>query len=289
MRKIVLVLVTTVVTLFSAHAYSADKVIDAYIDNNKLTVELLSEMSGEEKALFLFYDKYEMLIGVTVAQTHENCCSAAQISNYSKIKIWITDLKEKSLFYTLNITVSPSPVPSTTPLPSAIPAEEPVVLPSEAPEITIEPEEEYSYHGTFDDDQQEKTVGTCSITIDCSTALNSTEIDAELLASIPLHGIMCPDTEIEITEEMTVYDALLSLSENNGFTLEGDSSYISGINGLSEFDCGPLSGWLYSVNGEFTSIPINECKVNDNDRIKILYTCNLGIDVNKIADTEGES
>ena len=57
------------------------------------------------------------------------------------------------------------------------------------------------------------------------------------------------------------------------------SVYIQGINYLYEFSCGPLSGWMYKVNGEFPNRGCSKYELNDGDVIEWVYTCNLGMDV----------
>ena len=55
--------------------------------------------------------------------------------------------------------------------------------------------------------------------------------------------------------------------------------YIEGIANLYEFDCGPLSGWMYAVNGAFPNYGCGTCKVKSGDRIQWIYTCDLGRDI----------
>ena len=57
------------------------------------------------------------------------------------------------------------------------------------------------------------------------------------------------------------------------------SVYIEGINNLYEFDCGKLSGWMFSVNGEFPNYGSSTYKLQDGDQVSWIYTCDLGADV----------
>ena len=63
------------------------------------------------------------------------------------------------------------------------------------------------------------------------------------------------------------------------FTPLYNSSYIEGIANIYEFDCGELSGWMYSVNGWFPNYGISRYKVSDGDSIEFHYTCDLGADL----------
>jgi len=59
----------------------------------------------------------------------------------------------------------------------------------------------------------------------------------------------------------------------------GSMRYLRGINNLFEFDHGALSGWLYSVNGEFMGISSGSYTVRPGDRIIWHYTLDLGDDL----------
>ena len=58
-----------------------------------------------------------------------------------------------------------------------------------------------------------------------------------------------------------------------------NSHYIEGINNLYEFDCGELSGWMYSVNGWYPNYGCSRYQVQDGDVIEWHYTCDLGEDL----------
>ena len=58
-----------------------------------------------------------------------------------------------------------------------------------------------------------------------------------------------------------------------------NSAYIEGINNLYEFDCGELSGWMYSVNDWYPNYGCSCYTVQPGDVICWVYTCDLGQDV----------
>ena len=68
--------------------------------------------------------------------------------------------------------------------------------------------------------------------------------------------------------EVSVYDLLCQ----TGLSLEGNSHYVSAINGLSEFDHGKMSGWMYSVNGTTPMIPCGEYYPKSGDTIYWWYS-----------------
>ncbi|CAG7655796.1 S-layer homology domain-containing protein [Paenibacillus allorhizosphaerae] len=65
----------------------------------------------------------------------------------------------------------------------------------------------------------------------------------------------------------------------------GSSAYVSGIDGLREFDKGSKSGWMYAVNCSFPTTSAGGYKINIGDRVDWRYTKNGGDDV-KAALTE---
>jgi hypothetical protein len=60
-----------------------------------------------------------------------------------------------------------------------------------------------------------------------------------------------------------------------------NTAYIKGVYNIYEFDCGPLSGWLYKVNGLFPSYGLSSYTLKQGDAVEIVYTCDLGYDVGR--------
>ena len=69
----------------------------------------------------------------------------------------------------------------------------------------------------------------------------------------------------------TVFDVFkAAVSGKYSYTNEGN--YISSINGLSEFTNGRYSGWMYTLNGSYPILGIEEQYVSDGDVIVFHYT-----------------
>lgn len=127
---------------------------------------------------------------------------------------------------------------------------------------------------------------TCTITIRCDTILNNIDLLEEAKHPlIPPNGIILAKREVTFNEGESVFDVLLRETHNNKIHMEFvkspvyDSAYIEGIHNLYEFDCGELSGWMYSVNGWFPNYGCSNYILKDGDSIEWVYTCNLGKDV----------
>lgn len=72
---------------------------------------------------------------------------------------------------------------------------------------------------------------------------------------------------VKLEEGASVYDALKAC----GVRIGGNKRYVSSINGLAEKAHGPLSGWMYSVNGETPMVECGKCKLSAGDRVRWYY------------------
>ena len=81
-----------------------------------------------------------------------------------------------------------------------------------------------------------------------------------------------PKTKITLDKESYVIDAVKKALSLNDIPYKIQSNYINEIKGLSEFDNGKLSGWMYTLNGKYPSLGINEQKLSSSDNIVLHYT-----------------
>ena len=130
---------------------------------------------------------------------------------------------------------------------------------------------------------------TVTMSITCETVAGEGEENITPSDGIILEKteFTLPETEFTLDDGSTVYDCLIYAAkkykiqiEDNTQTLSDHSrAYIAGINYLYEFDYGNLSGWMYSVNGEFADRGCGEYILSDGDIIKWQYTRNIGDDL----------
>lgn len=129
-----------------------------------------------------------------------------------------------------------------------------------------------------------------TISIRCDTILEHyDELDAALRSEefVPSDGVILAQTEYALQEGDTVFDILERAVREHEIQLEyqgGDENifggvYIQGIHYLYEYSCGPLSGWMYRVNGAFPDYGCSQYELSDGDVIEWLYTCDLGKDI----------
>ena len=77
----------------------------------------------------------------------------------------------------------------------------------------------------------------------------------------------CNDKVVEIAEGGSVYDALEASGADISARKSTHGLYVEAINGRFEFDEGPSSGWVYTVNEERPSVSSDEYEVKADDKI----------------------
>ncbi len=127
---------------------------------------------------------------------------------------------------------------------------------------------------------------SCTLSVRCDSIFKSEHKPSpETLALLPEDGIILPECEVSLNDGDTAFDVLLRELKKRKIHLEFEntpmynSSYVEGISNLYEFDCGELSGWLFSVNGEFFGQGSSSLRLKDGDTVLWVYSCDLGRDV----------
>jgi len=143
-----------------------------------------------------------------------------------------------------------------------------------------------------EDDDTDETVEEnkeikVTIALDFSNLVDSTALDdngnGNKVAYIPEGGVFTKS--ITVNEGESVYDVLVAFCKRYGFQLDSsfsiayDTSYVSGINHIYEFDAGEGSGWMYTVNGETPDYGASSVKVKAGDKIRWVYTLDYGSDL----------
>ena len=129
-------------------------------------------------------------------------------------------------------------------------------------------------------------VYSCIFSIECSAILqNINELEADKREIMPWNGVILPPTKVEFYAGESVFDVLQRVCMEFGIHLESswtpiyNSAYIEGIHNLYEFDCGSLSGWMYSVNGWYPNYGCSRYQLADGETVQWRFTCDLGNDV----------
>lgn len=120
----------------------------------------------------------------------------------------------------------------------------------------------------------------CTVYIECAKIFDHLEdLNENKTGVLPSDGVILAKTTVTFKEGQSVFDVLKSVTKANNIHLEFaetpgfNSSYIEGMSNLYEMDCGPSSGWIYSVNGWFPNYGASRYQVKDGDAIEWHYSC----------------
>lgn len=119
---------------------------------------------------------------------------------------------------------------------------------------------------------------TVTFSVDCRNAINYGILSQGSFAQVlPADGIILSTTAITVKNGESVMSALKKILKENRINFSISSSgYVRMIGGLSEFDCGAYSGWMYKVNGVLPSVSTKSYPLKDGDKVEFVYTCKMG-------------
>ncbi|MGN1443586.1 MAG: DUF4430 domain-containing protein [Acutalibacteraceae bacterium] len=138
----------------------------------------------------------------------------------------------------------------------------------------------------------------CFVTIRCDTIknnLSSLKKGKEIF--VPKSGVILDHAKVECKSGESAFDVIKRACSENvctdnctycrkggiqleyNFTPAFGTYYIEGIHQLYEKDCGSMSGWMFSVNGEFPTEGSSSYPVKPGDEIVFAYTCDMGDDI----------
>ena len=127
---------------------------------------------------------------------------------------------------------------------------------------------------------------TCTLEVRCDTLLGKLDqMTPEKAALVPENGILLETVELEFDGGESVFDVFRKTLREEKLHFEYvdasayDSVYIEGIGNIYEFDCGPQSGWMFSVNDVYPGLGCSSYTLSDGDVIVFSYTCDLGADL----------
>lgn len=121
---------------------------------------------------------------------------------------------------------------------------------------------------------------SCTIYISAARLLKSDSVSDAVKSIVPADGVILSKRKVTLKSGDTVKSVLNRVAKEQNITITTKGSdYVSGIAGISEFDGGDLSGWMYSVNGIFPQKSYNQYKLKNGDDIAWRYTLNMGEDL----------
>jgi len=84
-------------------------------------------------------------------------------------------------------------------------------------------------------------------------------------------GSILPKTTVTVSKNATAWAAIKEALDAADIEYEYTSGYISSVDGLSEFDNGNTSGWMYYVNGSEPKVGMNQYKLVSGDVVTLKY------------------
>lgn len=124
---------------------------------------------------------------------------------------------------------------------------------------------------------------TVTVLAECAAALDNMEsIDERVNTAdvIPADGVVIAYCEVSLPEDATAYEALTLAARQQKVRVDGSGTvygvYVSAIGHIAEFGFGDMSGWLYSVNGDYPEVSCGEYRLHDGDAVEFHYTCGYG-------------
>lgn len=111
---------------------------------------------------------------------------------------------------------------------------------------------------------------TCTVTVDCTSVLENDELKDGLREIIPQDGMLFSgDVEFALGESLL--DVFTRAMRDAKIPAVREGAYLSSIGGLSPGDCGPMSGWMFTLNGEFVTVGCDAVFPQDGDIIAWTY------------------
>lgn len=108
------------------------------------------------------------------------------------------------------------------------------------------------------------------------------------LSVIGVDGAVLLETVVIESEAVSVFELLKTYCEMSGVHLDyqgsSDMVYIKGIQQLYEFDYGPLSGWMYAVDGVFPTKSIGGYQIDNDVEVILYYTKDSGKDIGAVGE-----
>lgn len=90
---------------------------------------------------------------------------------------------------------------------------------------------------------------------------------------IPQDGYIFPETIVTAYENDSVFDILQREMRSNGIHMVvSGAGFVEGIGNIFMFDAGPMSGWLYMVNGQSADVGPSQYIVQPGDIIEWEFT-----------------
>ena len=104
---------------------------------------------------------------------------------------------------------------------------------------------------------------------------NTTVVPKKEMITVKIQVIGMGNTmmsgDLTVEKDANAYSVLKELADNHRISLSGSKYYVSGIGNLKEKQHGPMSGWMYKVNGNPPNKAAYYYKLENNDSVVWYY------------------
>jgi len=134
--------------------------------------------------------------------------------------------------------------------------------------------------GNIDNSNEQSMNVTISVVCDALLG-NMDLLERDLHELVPEDGIVFPETIVTAQEGDSVFDVLQREMREAGIhmssqTITGTNMvFVDSINNLPSGSAGPMSGWLFSVNGESAMVGPSDFILSDGDVVEWEFTLDV--------------
>ena len=128
-------------------------------------------------------------------------------------------------------------------------------------------------HSQSSTNQSQSSSGQTSNNQSNNSSSNQQPTNEKITINIQVNGIgntMMAGT-LSVDKNSNALSVLKIIAAKNGKEVEGSDYYVSGIGGLKEKQYGPMSGWMYSVNGVAPNKAAIKYDLKDGDKVVWYY------------------
>lgn len=121
------------------------------------------------------------------------------------------------------------------------------------------------------DSAEAKIVNPVNLTMEIVTDASGTDEGEAKEDGTKVNGFEgIPVTEFIAEEDSNILEAtqLFCMANDISITINAGQSYVTEIGGLAEKTNSDSTGWIFKVNGETPSVPADQVKITENDKIR---------------------
>lgn len=119
-------------------------------------------------------------------------------------------------------------------------------------------------------------VGSDSTSSTTSSSVKAEQAQVQVLGPISQGNKVLASGTVDIKDGDTAFSVLQKLGVSVSYTGDGDTTYVTNIDGLQAGTAGTGGGWLYCVNGSFPTMSAGAYTVKSGDTIQWVWTDTQG-------------